>query len=650
MAIADSSSLGQSTERRTLGRYYTPPAVARYLVQGCFERHRDAGTSSPIRILDPACGDGVLLLQAFDTLLDWRGGSLDTFANAPGGGERSAIERLEIVRSHLFGVDVDGTAVARLQDELVRRIAPTAELADEARRVVAENVRCGDALTGPDFHADDHQTSPESPSTPVPLDWRQAFPQVAANGGFDVVVGNPPYRRELSARSDFARIADSSLGRRWRQARMDLWYYFLHRSLDVLKAGGRLAFIVNSYWTASTGAEKLIARLGQETTLEEIVLLGERPVFPDVVGRHLIFRLHKGQTDRDCTIIDASNSQMALDSILALLEADNRAVCGSTAGRTARRTAPSGVCMFSVPQKQLFQQRRLVLSRPDPLLDGLSGLATLGERYDVRQGMAENPGRISSRNTREFGNDFETGRGVFVLTETEAASLNLSQSERQHLRPYYETSELGRYSVPASPSHYVLYLTRNTVPNLDDCPGLRRHLGRFRPLLERRREVRSGSIGWWHLHWPRDERIFTEPRILSVQMGREPQFAFAGHPTYVGFSVNVVLARDEAAADLMVVTGLLNSSLARRWFSRFAKQRGVHLEINGGLLRQFPLPARNRPIELQLSQLVAQRMQADEADRRSEGSVNIARIEQKIDRLVFELYGLEYERMSNDRR
>jgi len=51
---------------------------------------------------------------------------------------------------------------------------------------------------------------------------REAFPQVAADGGFDVVIGNPPYRRELNAKELFDRIAASPLGERWRQARMDL--------------------------------------------------------------------------------------------------------------------------------------------------------------------------------------------------------------------------------------------------------------------------------------------------------------------------------------------------------------------------------------------------------------------------------------------
>ncbi|MFO1019598.1 MAG: Eco57I restriction-modification methylase domain-containing protein [Planctomycetales bacterium] len=73
-------------------------------------------------------------------------------------------------------------------------------------------------------------------------------------GGFDLIIGNPPYRREKDAKEQFEEIAGTPLGKKWRQARMDLWYYFLHRSLDLLHPMGLLCFVVNSYWTHSRGA------------------------------------------------------------------------------------------------------------------------------------------------------------------------------------------------------------------------------------------------------------------------------------------------------------------------------------------------------------------------------------------------------------
>ena len=73
---------------------------------------------------------------------------------------------------------------------------------------------------------------------------------------YDIIIGNPPYRRELGTKSLLDRIAITSLGRRWRTARMDLWYYFVHRGLELLADDGILSFIVSGYWTAGSGAGK----------------------------------------------------------------------------------------------------------------------------------------------------------------------------------------------------------------------------------------------------------------------------------------------------------------------------------------------------------------------------------------------------------
>jgi adenine-specific DNA-methyltransferase len=157
------------------------------------------------------------------------------------------------------------------------------------------------------------------------------------------------------------------------------------------------------------------------------------------------------------------------------------------------------------------------------------------------------------------------------------------------------------------------------------------HLARFRPILERRREVQLGRCAWWHLHWPRDEEIFVQPKVLSVQMGKRPQFAFCRRPAFVGFSVNLVLPPSRPACSLEVLTGILNSDFAFGWFDRHAKRRGVNLEINAHVLRQFPLPARDERLEVQIAELVLARQIATDETRQ-------AQLEQEIESLVRQLY------------
>jgi SAM-dependent methyltransferase len=562
-------------------------------------------------VLDPACGDGAFLLEVFDELC-WRH-QLIAGVNEATHDHPSSSARLALVRNHIFGVDIDPPAVEALRKALLERIAATGEHAVEARAVVEANIRHGDSLAGPDFARSamstlfNEQAANLAGAVPKPIDWRRDFPAAAAAGGFDIIIGNPPYVRERNAKQLFDALAATDLGRQWREARMDLWYYFVHRSLDLLRPDGILSFIVNSYWMSSRGAGKLIERLKHESAFEEIVLLENARIFKDIAGRHMIFRLRKGNGSSS-----AGESQPV---------------------RVSRQGADPGTFVdeYTVSHDELFQPGRLVVARPDPGQVIFENRSPLGAAYDTRQGMAENPPAINGRLHREFG-QFPTGMGVFVLRSDEVDCLQLSAAERTLLRPYYDTKAVGRYRIANEPTHHVLYLSRKTAPSLDCLPKIAAHLEPFRPILERRREVQSGKIAWWHLHWPRDEQIFLRPRILCVQMGKRPQFVFAERATFVGFSINVILPPEQSDFGLDVLAGILNSDLAQTWFDRHAKRRGINLEINAHLLQQFPLPERNAEVEQTIGDLVRQRQTV------SDNAPETAEIERTIELGVQRLY------------
>ena len=589
------------SRRRSLGSYYTPEWLARAMVARCLVAS-DAGLSSNSwRMLDPACGDGAFVLAVLDQL------------------GRVASDRLSLVREHVFGVDADPVAIDSLRERVAGWIGCGSADDEEVKRVLATNFLCGDALLGVDWAASETESSGTSTRDSPTIDWPAAFPHIAADGGFDLVIGNPPYRRELNAKSDFDRIAASALGRRWRRARMDLWHYFLHRGLDLLKPGGTLCYIVNSYWTGSTAAKPLTERLASETTMDEIILFGASKLFRDVSGRHMIFRARKGlDASATCQIVDLS------DVAPAKLEEE--------------LTRPSLVC--SVTQPDLWRGGRLRIEAVDAR-GGLSERGPLlGEVFEVRQGIAENPPFVTKAIATELGDHSLVGSGVFVLTEAEVESLGLSARERSLLRPYYALSTVERFRLAPQPSHWLLYLTKQTATTLDELPRMASHLERYRAVLERRREVASGAIAWWHLHWPREERLFTAPRVLCLQMGHVPRFVWAERPSFVGFSQHVIVERTQPDADRMsepaspslaALSAILNSSPARGWFETHAKRRGANLDISGSVLKQFPLPSSRCPdLDMQLDRFAR--------DWPTLASDKLGDAEAQLDRLVREWY------------
>jgi type I restriction-modification system DNA methylase subunit len=153
------------------------------------------------------------------------------------------------------------------------------------------------SLIGPDFY----EVRPLELLTPQAVDrinafnWYSEFGPILDCGGFSAVIGNPPYRKERDFKHLMDEVGVTKFGRRFSSPRMDLWYYFVHRGLEVLSPTGRLGFIVNSYWTSGTGAEKLIKQIGSNGTLGEIFYLGPLKVFENVSGSHMILLLDKGK-------------------------------------------------------------------------------------------------------------------------------------------------------------------------------------------------------------------------------------------------------------------------------------------------------------------------------------------------------------------
>jgi len=552
------------------GVFYTPAYVCEYIAQKALA---ETDGRRP-RILDPACGCGAFLLAAYRHLRRYAAGDPEARAAC----------------LHGVDIDLDAVLVARrsLWLEAQAERSPDGMGRRLAERLIA-NLRSGDVLIDP---------------------------AVETVGPFDVVLGNPPYRRELHTKALLDRIAATEFGRRYRTPRMDLWYYFFHRGLELLKPGGRLSFIVGAYWTKGRGAEKLIAALREDSQIEELFALGRLHVFPHVAGQHLILTLTKGPGSRP-TLVKTENHRSQAD-----------------AEPFVRGMAP--VVTFEKTAEQLFYGGGIDLEPPSGELlarfDRFPPLARFGR---VRQGIAENPAAVTERVHREHGDRWTVGDGVFVLTTAELKDLKLTESERSLIRPYHDLCDLGRYWLAPQPSRWLIYSTPQTCPAIDRYPGLLRHLARFRAIMDQRRETRLGRRAWWQLHWPRDESLWQAAKLLAVQMAPRPAFAPALTPVYVPFSINVFVPDVATREHLYYLAAVLNSRLLWRWFRHHAKQRGVGLEINGHVLARAPI----RPIDFASPAEVAchDRLVALVGSRLASAAEET---DCEIDDLVNELYGL----------
>ena len=317
-------------QRRAAGVFFTPPAVVRYLVRHTLEpllgTHRG---DRPLRILEPACGDGGILAEAFRCLRQQRlqecvrqaaaQGNLEPshlLRDAEGNWQLDDSEQRRLLLSSCFGLDIDPEFVSATRRELAALVAagkPAQMRSMES--VLRTNIRCGDALLGPDF-----ELPPDADSGDQRVDWKRDFADIwqASGGGFDAVIGNPPYvniRRLTVSRSAAVK---QYLRTHYQCARgaYDLYVLFLELAFRVLRPGGLCGLIVPNKLAGLNYAGPCRALLSEQTTIRRIVDLSQWRVFPDagVYPYIVIWQKQPAPAEHRIAVVQAaSEAELAAD-------------------------------------------------------------------------------------------------------------------------------------------------------------------------------------------------------------------------------------------------------------------------------------------------------------------------------------------------
>lgn len=433
-----------------------------------------------IRLLDPACGSGAFLIEAFDQLHAAYQASNDRLAELRGSRSLFDLDK-RILENNLYGVDLNEEAIE------ICRLSLWIKTAERGKVLTSldHTIRVGNSIVA------DPSVDPRA------FDWQAAFPEVFARGGFDVVVANPPYiRQEWLApyKAHFESVFKSYDGT------ADVFTYFFERGLQVLHDGGRLAFITSGSWVRANFAVPLRKVLAENTAIESMIDFGEFQPFQDAeMIRPTITVLEKhppGPPMRLFKWLEAGQPPENLSEIIA--------------AAATMRTEHLGADAWELETDDVLTLRRKLADMGEPLGKCADAKVYRGVITGLTEAFVIN------------GNQ----RSVLIAQHSRSEEVIRPFAQGTHLRPWYmEDSGEFLIQLQSSDNHNWPWSDagdRAEKVFSETYPAIHAHLATFKKHAVARQD--QGRY-WWELRSCAYWQAFVQPKIVWPDISKLPRFS-----------------------------------------------------------------------------------------------------------------------------
>lgn len=584
----------ETTERRKKdGVFYTPEYITDYICRNTiipylsingeantvheliseYEKETDGLDEldkrlKEIRILDPACGSGAFLNKAVDILFEIHKALHDSKYSEDSTLKKyfdSLDSRREIIINNIYGVDLNEESVEITKLSLFLKLATSTGVKQGFKLPnLDKNIKCGNSLC-------DDETIAENKV----FNWNNKFKEVFDNGGFDIVIGNPPYVsshiKNLS--EDEEQSEKKYLKENYITAykSYDLYVLFIEKGITILKENGILSYINPNKFLNSTYGEKLKEYLN-DYHIHELIDFGDNQIFKDAKNYTCILKISKNQLDEPTFYLkNITNPELALLNF-------NKKQNNEEYSR-----------LIIIPNEQM-KKWNLVDENELNILNRLKQFDSLS-KFSSNIWEGARPG-------------FEK---AYIVNENEISDLNL---ETILIKPFIKNEDITKYSINTkgefnNPKYIILPYIDSELINLDYYPNIKQHLEGFYDELYDSNGKDNEEFRYSYYHLPKE---FNENKLMIItpDISKNNSFVLLDSKDIIFPNTMYSISLYEEFEEYKyVLLAILNSNLIEWFIKKISPSiRGGYYRYKSTYLEQIPIIPLNKEITDKLNELV----------------------------------------------
>jgi hypothetical protein len=632
--------------RKAGGVYYTPQYIVDYIVSNTIGKLCEKKTPTQvaeIKIVDPACGSGSFLLGAYQYLLNWH---KDYYLQNPNKknpispeGNLTTPAKKKILLNNIYGVDIDTNAVEVTKLSLLLKCMEGETQASIAHQMkmfservlptLEDNIKSGNSLIDTDYY--DTQLDFGEERKIKPFSWQKAYPTVFKKGGFDVVIGNPPYVEFKQLDNIFKKYLEIKYSSA--KGKYDLYIPFIEKAINLLNENGYTSFIVPSMFTKRDYGKEIRKYITEKSQIDHLIYFGDFQVFDGVTVFPFVFIFKKGSKLNE-TKITLIPTQKKLTHAIISATINNK-------------NSDVNSLKYKLNSKDFHETPWVITDR---------SITNLKNKIDNLDNV------IPLKEITEYiFVGIQTGKDeVFYVKENDIEKYNL---EKSIVIPILKGKDVNKYRVNWGGTYCIYPYNKNTNKVIQekelkqDYPNVYNYLVEKKDLLKGRSYFDNSSKLWYELWCERNFLKFQQKKIINAEISDNNRF-YLDESGFLGNTktFSTVLINDWAAHYYFVL-GVLNSKTLEFYHKQISVPKaGGFFEYKTQFINQYPIPKINFMNKLQVDnyniisqnakhiiQLEKELQTTKLESKKEQVKQKIEYKEDKINELVYQLYDLKKE-------